>query len=68
MNAQSFWCSIAYYELEERVGEQWFAPADVEAIHIDGSTDPNNAAGAVNRLVFSNIFNFFDHRNQYFGS
>ena len=52
MNVQSFWCSIAYYELEERVGEQWFAPADVEAIHIDGSTDPNNAAGAVNRYFF----------------
>ena len=35
-----FWCSIAYYELNSRVGEIYRAQSN--KIHVDGFTNPSN--------------------------
>ena len=39
---QEHWCSIAYYELNSRVGEIFSASANTTNIVIDGFTDPSN--------------------------
>ena len=36
------WCSIAYYELNNRVGEKFEAPEGNTSIIVDGFTDPSN--------------------------
>ena len=35
-----YWCSIAYYELNSRVGEIYHAQSS--NIHVDGFTNPSN--------------------------
>jgi MAD (mothers against decapentaplegic) family protein 1 len=35
-----YWCSIAYYELNSRVGEIYHAQSS--SIHVDGFTNPSN--------------------------
>jgi len=54
---QKFWCSISYYEFNERVGEVWEAPKSIKAIVIDGYTNPNDGAGAPNRFSLGLLTN-----------
>ena len=54
---QKFWCSISYYEFNERVGEVWEAPRSIKAIVIDGYTNPNDGAGAPNRFSLGLLTN-----------
>ena len=37
-----FWCSIVYYELNNRVGEAFQASHSQSSIIVDGFTDPSN--------------------------
>lgn len=36
-----FWCSIAYYELDQQVGETFKVPSTIEAVKVDGYVDPS---------------------------
>lgn len=37
-----FWCSISYFELDQKVGEIFKVPASNSAITVDGYTDPSS--------------------------
>lgn len=52
---QRFWCKIAYHELQDRVGETWEAPSEIESIVIDGYANPFD--GAPNRFSLGLITN-----------
>ena len=49
VTTQRFWCKIAYHELQDRVGETWEAPSEIESIVIDGYANPFD--GAPNRYT-----------------
>ena len=36
-----YWCSIAYYELDQQVGETFKVPSSIEAVKVDGYVDPS---------------------------
>lgn len=36
-----FWCSIAYFELDQRVGETFKVPSNYSSVTIDGYVDPS---------------------------
>lgn len=49
------WCSIAYYELNSRVGEVFNASFKTKSIVIDGFTDPSNNANRFCLGLLSNV-------------
>merc|ERR1711892_998933 len=55
VTTQRFWCKIAYHELQDRVGETWEAPSEIESIVIDGYANPFD--GAPNRFSLGLITN-----------
>lgn len=54
---QEFWCSISYYEFNERVGEIWHASKDMTTVIIDGFTQPNDGHGQGNRFSLGLLTN-----------
>ncbi|KAK2179901.1 hypothetical protein NP493_465g02009 [Ridgeia piscesae] len=38
-----FWCTIAYFELDQQVGETFKVPANCTTVTVDGYTDPSSA-------------------------
>lgn len=36
-----YWCSIAYYELDQQVGETFKVPSSVTQVNVDGYVDPS---------------------------
>lgn len=52
---QPNWCSIAYYELNSRVGEIFNAPASMNNIVIDGFTDPSHNNQRFSLGLLSNV-------------
>lgn len=48
-----YWCSIAYYELNSRVGEVFHATSN--QVVIDGFTDPNNNSNRFCLGLLSNV-------------
>ena len=56
-NDQEFWCSISYYEFNERVGEVWHAPKDMHSVFIDGFTQPSDGSANGNRFSLGLLTN-----------
>lgn len=48
-----YWCSIAYYELNSRVGELFKVSSD--SVVIDGYTDPSGATDRICLGLLSNV-------------
>lgn len=48
-----YWCSVAYYELNNRVGETFHASA--RSILVDGFTDPSNNKNRFCLGLLSNV-------------
>ena len=42
-SAPEFWCTIAYFELDQQVGETFKVPSNCSAVTVDGYTDPSSA-------------------------
>lgn len=49
----TYWCSIAYYELNSRVGEVF--QSSVPSIVVDGFTDPSNNSDRFCLGLLSNV-------------
>jgi hypothetical protein len=56
-NNQDYWCSISYYEFNERVGEVWHAPKEMTTVVIDGFTQPSDGQGQGNRFSLGLLTN-----------
>ncbi|CBY14051.1 unnamed protein product [Oikopleura dioica] len=56
-NAQDYWCSISYYEFNERVGEVWHAPKEMHSVFIDGFTQPSDGSSSGNRFSLGLLTN-----------
>lgn len=52
---QPNWCSIAYYELNSRVGEIFNASSSMHSVVIDGFTDPNHNNQRFSLGLLSNV-------------
>ena len=40
--APEFWCTIAYFELDQQVGETFKVPGSCISVTVDGYTDPSS--------------------------
>ena len=49
----AYWCNVAYYELNSRVGEMF--NASVSSIVVDGFTDPSNNSDRFCLGLLSNV-------------
>lgn len=56
-NEQDYWCSISYYEFNERVGEVWHAPKEMHSVFIDGFTQPSDGSSSGNRFSLGLLTN-----------
>ena len=60
MNDPPYWCNIAYYELNSRVGEIFHAKSACPEIYVDGFTHPGMTSSpnhAVNRFCLGQLSN-----------
>ena len=56
-NDQEYWCSISYYEFNERVGEVWHAHKEMHSVFIDGFTQPSDGTSSGNRFSLGLLTN-----------
>ena len=58
LTAPEYWCTIAYFELDQQVGETFKVPSSCPSVTVDGYTDPSS----VDRFCLGQLSNV--HRTE----
>ena len=57
LNEPQYWCNIAYYELNSRVGEIFHAKSNCNDVYVDGFTDPGCSTNSRDKFCLGQLSN-----------
>ena len=57
LNEPQYWCNIAYYELNSRVGEIFHAKSNWNDVYVDGFTDPGCSTNSRDKFCLGQLSN-----------